>query len=171
GMASCLESPDHKTLSPAQQRALRYLGAFSEGVATLAAAGGPGVHPHTTSSPDAWLVWERDVAGFNSDLPRLESFFREVLAGRFSEEEERKRLFTFINTEEIPQGAFYTVGWKMAAVVEQARGREALVKALCDPRTLLAAYNEAAASHPRSDGGGLARWSPDFLTALRPTPP
>lgn len=168
GMASCADPADHEKLTPAQQRALRYLGAFSEGAATLAAAGGPDVHPHATSAPEAWIVWERDVAGFNADVRRLEGFFREVLAGSLSEEEERKRLFTFINTDEVPQGAFYTVGWKMAAVVEKARGREALVKTLCDPRALLAAYDEAAASQPLSDGGGLARWSPDFLAALRP---
>lgn len=168
GMASCPEPPGHEKLSPPKQRALRYLGAFSEGVATLAAAGGPDVHPHATSAPEAWLIWERDVAGFNSDLPRLESFFREVLAGDLSEEEERRRLFSFINTDEVPQGAFYTVGWKIAAVVERARGREALVKTLCDPRALLAAYNEVAASHSRRDGGGLARWSPDFLAAFQP---
>jgi hypothetical protein len=56
----------------------------------------------------------------------------------------------------------------MAAMVERARGREALVKLVCDPRALLAAYNEVAAAHPRKDGEGLAVWSPEFLAALQP---
>ena len=137
-----------------------------------AAAGGPDVHPHATDDdPATWLVWERDVASFNTDLRRLEAFFRDLLAGRLTGEEANKRLFAFIDAEGVPQGAFYTVGWKMAAMVERARGRDALVKLLCDPRQLLAAYNELAAAHPRSDGEGLATWSPDFLAGLTPAAP
>ncbi|MEA2600026.1 MAG: hypothetical protein QOF89_1018 [Acidobacteriota bacterium] len=67
---------------------------------------------------------------------------------------------------DVPQGAFYTVGWKMAAMVERARWRDALLQTICDPRSLLAAYNEVAAAHPRGDGEGLALWSADFLAAL-----
>jgi hypothetical protein len=149
-----------------QKTAFDDLGAFGEGLAVLAAAGGPDVHPHATDNPDAWLVWERDVANFNTDLRRLEAFFRDLLAGKLPAEEANRRLFSFIDAEGVPQGPFYTVGWKMAVLVEKAKGRETLVKILCDPRALLAAYNEAAAAHPRKDGEGLAMWSPDFLAGL-----
>ena len=124
-----------------------------------------------TTDPDAWLVWELDIANFNADLRRLEAFFRNVLAGRLSPEEENKRLFTFINAGDVPQGGFYTVGWKMAALVERARGRDALLQTICDPRSLLAVYNEVAASHPRGDGETLALWSADFLAMLRSKSP
>jgi len=137
----------------------------------LAAAGGPDVHPHATDSADAWLVWERDVARFNVDLRRLETFFRDLLAGRLPAEEADRQLYAFIDAEGVPQGPFYTVGWKMAAIVERARGREGLVKTVCDPRALLAAYNESAAAHPRPDGESLALWSADFLASLAPPPP
>lgn len=170
GLAGCPQPPDVGKLPAARQRVFRDLGAFGEGLAVLAAAGSPDVHPHATSSPEAWAVWERDVANFNADLRRIESFFRDILAGRLSEEEENKRLFTFINTEDVPQGAFYTVGWKMAALIERTRGRQALLATVCDPRALLATYNEIAAAHPRRgdrDGEGLARWSPEFLESLR----
>ncbi|HEX4963200.1 MAG TPA: DUF5700 domain-containing putative Zn-dependent protease [Thermoanaerobaculia bacterium] len=167
GIAGCPKPPGLDKLPAAQQRAFDYLGAFGEGLAMLAASGSPDVHPHATSRPEAWLVWERDVANFNADLRRLEAFFRDVLAGRLSAEEENKRLFTFIDTDDVPQGAFYTVGWKMAAMVERARGRDALLQTICDPRSLLAAYNGVAAAHPRGDGEALATWSPDFLAALR----
>lgn len=166
GLAGCPAPPGIDKLPAVQQRVIKELGGFGEGLAVLAAAGGADIHPHATSGPEAWLVWERDVASFNVDLPRIESFFRDVLAGRVSGDEENKRLFGFINVGDVPQGAFYTVGWKMAAMIERARGREALVKLVCDPRALLAAYNEVAAAHPRSDGAGLALWSPEFLTAL-----
>lgn len=167
GMAGCPRPPDFDRLSAAQKKAFDDLGGFGEGLAVLAAAGGPDVHPHATDAPDAWLVWERDVADFNADLRRIEAFLRDVLAGRLSEEEANKRLFAFIDTDDVPQGAFYTVGWKMAAMVEKARGRDGLVKVLCDPRALLAAYDEVAAAHPRGDGEGLALWSPELLAGLR----
>ena len=166
GIAGCPKPPGFDKLTAAQQKAFNELGAFGEGLAVLAAAGSPDVHPHATSGADEWLVWERDVANFNTDLRRLEAFFRDVLAGRLSEEEENKRLFTFINAGDVPQGAFYTVGWKMAAIIERARGRDALVRTICDPRSLLTAYNEVAAAHPRGDGEALALWSADFLAAL-----
>ena len=167
GYAGCPRPAGLDKLPEAQQRLFEYLGAFGEGMATLAGAGSPDVHPHAADGPDAWLVWERDVASFNVDLRRQEAFFRDVLAGRLTKEEEEKRLFTFIDTDDVPQGAFYTVGWKMAAMVERARGRDALLKTLCDPRALLTAYNEVVAAHPRGDGEALATWSPDFLAALR----
>jgi hypothetical protein len=166
GIAGCPKPPGFDKLPAAQQRLFNELGGFGEGLAVLAAAGSPDLHPHATSDPDAWLIWERDIANFNADLRRLEAFFRDVLAGRLSEEEENKRLFTFINGGDVPQGAFYTVGWKMAAMIERVRGRDDLVKTICDPRSLLAAYNEVAAAHPRGDGEALALWSADFLAAL-----
>lgn len=166
GIAGCPKPPDFDRLSAAQKAAFEDLGAFGEGLAMLAAAGGPDVHPHATDDPAAWLVWERDIANFNTDLRRLEAFFRDLLAGRLTEDEANRKLFSFIDAEGVPQGPFYTVGWKMAAMVERARGRDVLVKLLCDPRALLAAYNELAAAHPRSDGEGLATWSPEFLAGL-----
>jgi hypothetical protein len=166
GLSTCPKPPGLDRWPATQQKLFDFLGGFGEGLAVLAAAGSPDVHPHAADGPDAWLVWERDVANFNADLRRLEAFFRDVLAGRLAGEEAEKRLFTFINTDDVPQGAFYTVGWKMAAMVERARGREALLRTLCDPRSLLAAYNEVAAAHPRGDGEALATWSPDFLAAL-----
>jgi Putative zinc dependent peptidase (DUF5700) len=171
GLAGCPKPPDYERLSAAQKTVFDDLGGFGEGLAVLAAAGGPDVHPHATDDPAAWLVWERDVANFNTDLRRLEAFFRDLLTGRLTEEEANRKLFSFIDAEGVPQGPFYTVGWKMAAMVERARGRNALVKLLCDPRALLAAYNEVAAGHPRSDGEGLATWSPDFLAGLTPAAP
>jgi hypothetical protein len=167
GLAACPKPPGLDKLTAAQQKVFDYLGGFGEGLAVLAAAGSPDVHPHATDGAEAWLVWERDVANFNADLRRLEAFFRDVLAGRLAGEEADKRLFIFINTDDVPQGAFYTVGWKMAAMVERARGRDALVRTVCDPRSLLTAYNEVAAAHPRGDGEALATWSGDFLAALR----
>jgi hypothetical protein len=44
------------------QTALKLVGAFGEGFAMLAAAGGPDVHPHAVSGADERARWDTDVA-------------------------------------------------------------------------------------------------------------
>ena len=129
-------------------------------------AGGPHIHPHAARSAEEWAVWERDVAQFNRDLGRIEQFFLDILAGELDADAQRPRFMELINTEEVPQGAFYTVGWKMGALVEQSFGRQAVVEAICDMRRLLVSYNEIANAHPRGDGGSLATWGPELLEGI-----
>lgn len=45
---------------------------FSEGLAMVAAAGGPDVHPHAKSTPEIRAGWDRDVANFEQDLRKVE---------------------------------------------------------------------------------------------------
>ena len=167
GSATCSDPEDVDRLTPEARLAWSWLSAFGEGLAMLAAAGSPDVHPHATSPAAAWAVWERDVAHFNRDVARLEEFFLAVLVGELDETTGRARLFGFINAGDVPQGAFYTVGWKMAAVVERTRGREAVVAAVRDPRLLLEAFNEVVREHGLRNGASLATWSPELLEGLR----
>jgi len=166
GSASCPEPDGMEALTPAARQVVSWLSAFGEGVAMLAAAGGPDVHPHSASPAGEWAIWERDVSEFTNDLQRIERFFRRVLAGERTADELRAELFTFIGTEEIPQGGFYTVGWKMAALVERVQGRGVVLSAVCDPRVLLEAYNEVAAAYPRSESEPLPMWSSDLLAEI-----
>lgn len=166
GSATCPDPDGLDSLAPGAQRVVSWLSAFGEGMAVLAAAGGPDVHPHATSPPELWSIWERDIGEFAADLMRIQGFFQEVLAGHGTTDEQRAKLFSFINTEEVPAGGFYTVGWKMAALVERVRGREVVVRAVCDPRVLLTTYNEVAASIPRSDAEPLPLWGQEFLAEI-----
>jgi hypothetical protein len=103
-------------LPPRARAAAEWMGAFGEGMAMLAAAGGPDVHPHAHSSPEDRARWNRDVANFAHDLKVVERFFLDVIDGRLRGEEAiREKGFTFFGV----QGPWYTVGWKMAALVEQ----------------------------------------------------
>lgn len=138
--------------------ALLWMGAFGEGIAMLAAAGGPDVHPHAVSPAADRERWDRDVARFPEDLRKIEAFFRDLLAGRLSEEEAQKTAMSFFGE----QGPWYTVGWKMAATIEKAFGRDRLVAAACDPRRLLSTYNEAT----RRLGGGLPLWPEEVVSPL-----
>lgn len=138
--------------------AVKWLSAFGEGVAMLAAAGGPDVSPHAASDPADRARWERDLARSNADLSALDAFFRDLLAGRLAEAKADERGFGFFGV----QGPWYTVGYRMAVSIERALGRAALVEALCDVRTLPATYNRAADA--LRDRG--ARWSAEVIRAL-----
>ncbi len=162
----CGPEPEVADTSPEAQRARlarQWTSAFAEGVAMLAAAGGPDVHPHAASNAEERARWDKDVANFDADLKKVESFFQDILEGRLTQEDEiRKAAFSFFGI----QGPWYTVGWKMAAMIENTYGRATLLNCLCDPAELLATYNKAAARHRSSTGEHLALWSSDLLSSL-----
>jgi hypothetical protein len=158
GFASLPE--DGTPRPPEVKRVLPWIGAFGEGFAMLAAAGGPDVHPHEHSAAADRERWDRDLARFDEDLKKVEAFFLDVVDGRLATEEEiRKVGMTFFGV----QGPWYTVGWKMAVVVEKRFGRAVLVEGMRRPDRLLATYNRAAAS-------ASAHWSEDFLRRLGAEP-
>lgn len=154
-----------KDLPPRAKAAADWMGAFGEGMAMLAAAGGPDVHPHANSSPEDRARWDRDVANFGRDLKTVERFFLDVIGGRLQGEAAiSEKGFTFFGV----QGPWYTVGWKMAVVVEQAYGRAVLIDCMLDPRRLLATYNQAVTSKKTKEA--LPGWSPRLLRAVRAEP-
>lgn len=164
--AACLswyESPEFKQQPEPVRTVLEWAGAFGEGLAMLAAAGGPNIHPHAASPAEDRARWDRDVANFNADLAKVEQFFLDVLSGRLKTQEEIRRVgFSFFGV----QGPWYTVGWKMAVMVEREFGRNRLISCLCNPAAFLAAYNEAAARRNAATGESLALWSPELLRRL-----
>lgn len=147
-------------LPEAARAVVRWIGAFGEGLAMLAAAGGPQIHPHAVSAPEDRARWDLDVARFEEDLKKVEGFFLDILDGRLSEEEAQRDGFAFFGV----QGPWYTVGWRMAATIEQAFGRARLIEATCDMRVLPATYNEAARSRSSAP---TALWSAAILEAIR----
>jgi hypothetical protein len=151
---------------PGIRAAIDWMGGFAEGRAVLAAAGAPDVHPHATSDSAERAVWDRDVALVPRDLARLEAFYFELLDGALSEEATRTTGFTFVATDSVPQGAFYTVGWYMATVVERELGRKQLVRTTCDPRGFLSDYDRAAARIMSRGGESLPRWSDSLLVRV-----
>jgi putative zinc-dependent peptidase DUF5700 len=66
------------------------------------------------------------------------------------------------------QGPWYTVGWKMAVLIEQRFGRPELIRCMINPQRLLQRYNAAAADHNREQADTLAQWSPELVAALSP---
>lgn len=157
GVAAACQSVDDTT-SPARVRQAReWMTAFGEGLAMLAAAGGPEVHPHALDDETTRARWDRDVARFNPDLDRLQRFFLAILDGKISADSAQRAGMSFFGI----QGPWYTVGWKMAVTVERTFGRRRLVATVCHPVGLLSAYNDAIAS--RGNPERLATWSSELL--------
>jgi len=149
--------------SPNVAAAREWLGALGEGLAMLAAAGSPDVHPHAASPAKDRERWDRDMANFNRDLNAVEAFFLGVLDGKLDSREKIDAAGMEFFGE---QGPWYTVGYRMAVVVEKREGRAALVACMADPRRLLAAYNRDAAELNAKSAEKLALWSPELLEKL-----
>lgn len=165
GFSSVCVRPSSPIDTPAS-KVRSWLGAFGEGLAMLAAAGGPDVHPHAMSRPDDRARWDRDVANFDNDLHTVERFMSDVLDGRLVGDSISDRAASFYGV----QGPWYTVGWQMAALVAKEDGRPALVAAMCDPVQLLTTYNAAEARQARRTGRRLATWNPALLARLNKAP-
>jgi hypothetical protein len=148
-------SDEIKKLPRNEQTLLTWIGAFGEGFAMLAAAGGPDVHPHAVSGAEERARWDGDVANFNENLKKVEAFFVDIKQGKLKEDQIREKGFSFFGT----QGPWYTVGWRMAALIEKTYGRAKLIECMCDQRLLLSTYNRAAAQHNRKSTKPLALWS------------
>ncbi len=145
------------------QTVISLIGAFGEGFAMLAAAGGPATHPHAVSSQEEHARWDKDMAHFNDDLKKVEKFFLDVLANRLTEDEMQKIGALFFGV----QGPWYTVGWKMSVLIENTYGRRKLIECICDQRKLLPTYNKAAAKYNRRAHQALALWSEQFIDKIK----
>ena len=144
-------------LSPALQRFERWLGAFGEGFAVLAGAGGPDVDPGSVVSAGARPEWAAESATLASRMNELATFFRDILSGRLADDPAAQAAgMTFFGN----QGAWYTVGWRMAVTIERRFGRARLIDCIADNRHFLSTYNAAAA------GTALPRWSDDLASAV-----
>ena len=151
-------------MPPNPQGVVKVIGAFGEGFAMLAAAGGPDKHPHAVSNIEDRARWDRDVANFNADLKKVEKFFVDILENRLSDDEIQKIGFSFFGV----QGPWYTVGWKMSVVIEKTYGRAKLIECICDQRKLLPSYNQAAADYNRRSNAPLALWSDSLIKYVQP---
>ncbi len=165
GFASIAQQSDSiaADLSGNVRTAVEWMGAFGEGFAMLAAAGDPDTHPHAVSLAEERARWDRDIANLKQDLRTLEDFFLDVIDGSLpTDDEVRQRAFSFFGV----QGPWYTVGYRMAVVVERRYGRATLIACMVDPRQLLARYNAAAAELNAQGGELLALWSLQLLQQI-----
>jgi len=152
-----------KDLAPNVKAAVDWMGAFGEGFAMLAAAGSADVHPHAASSLEERARWDHDMANFNQDLASLQQFFLDIVNQKLKAKDEiDEKAYSFFGM----QGPWYTVGYKMAVVVEKRYGRATLIDCMVDPREFLARYNSAASELNHNQMEQLALWSPELLAKI-----
>jgi hypothetical protein len=106
----------------------------------LAAAGGPDVDPVANASQELKDNWARGRREFNEDLGKVSELFLAVLKGKLQGEAISEKASDFFGL----QGPWYSVGHRMAVIVEKRYGRAALIDGMRDPRLLLVRYNAAA---------------------------
>jgi hypothetical protein len=152
-----------KSLPPNAEKAAEWMGAFGEGLAVLAAAGSPDLHPMRDFKEADRIRWDQDMKYANQELSELNQFFKDVIDGGFTKPEiADHEAYTFFGY----RGPWYTVGYKMGQTVEKRYGRSVLIQCMEDPRLLLAKYNEAAAEANASGKDKLAIWSPELLKSV-----
>lgn len=144
---------DYKALTPNERAAADWLGAFGEGIAILAAAGGPEVHPHQHSSAADRARWDSAIVSVSEDMRKVETFLLETARGRLSSSQQGEGGIALFDA----QGPWYTIGWLMSATVERALGRPALIACMPDLRLLLIRYNEVAGRQK------LPHWSAQLI--------
>lgn len=101
------------------RKAAQWLGALGEGLAVLAAAGSPSVHPMEDFKAEERVRWDQDMKYFEQQLGQLDQFLRDVAGGGFARPEVADHVaFTFFGY----RGPWYTVGYRLGALVLEAVG-------------------------------------------------
>lgn len=165
GLASLSAAYDERiqALPPNARKVAEWLGAFGEGVAMLAAAGSPDVHPVADFPLTDRQRWDEDMKYFSNQQQELDQFFLDIVHDFYKNLDAADHgAFTFFGY----RGPWYLVGYRMAVIIEQQFGRAALVETLKDPRQFLAKYNEAAAANNTKGGEPLPLFSDEILKAV-----
>jgi hypothetical protein len=139
-----------------------WMGNFREGMAVLAAAGSPDVHPHADLPECYRLAWDLEAERFTAHLNELNQFFLDTVHGDLRNDAVLHESRVFFGYS----GPWYTVGYRMAVTIEREFGRPALVATYVDPRRFVARYNEAAEAENAKNGDNLPLFSAEILKAL-----
>jgi hypothetical protein len=156
GYASSCAQPEPASLPDLHQ----WLSAFGEGLATMAAAGGPGRQPRI--KPEPLARWYHETQQLPANFDAAQSFLQSVARGELKGDAQQRKgmeLFGIV-------GPWYTVGWHMAEIIERELGRAAAISAFCDQSTLLQTYNKAAQKREERTGEKQLLWSDELVHAF-----
>jgi hypothetical protein len=152
-----------KSLPEYARQAAHWMGTFREGMAVLASAGSPDVHPMRDFPESYRLLWDLHAARFAANLHELNQFFLDTVHGDLLNDAVLHEGRVFFGQGD---GPWYTVGYRMAVTIEREFGRAALVATFADPRRFVARYNEAAVSKNAKNGDHLPLFSAEILKAV-----
>lgn len=140
---------------------LRFTQPLGEGYAMLAAAGGPDIHPND-HDPELKILWDQRMTTFDRDFDDIDQFLCDVFTEKYDQEEAMEKGFEMMGV----QGPWYTVGWKTAAVIELAYGKNRLIQCIADPTQLFSTYNQATSIYKKNHGTSLPTWSLELVEAF-----
>jgi hypothetical protein len=151
-----------KSLPEDARKAARWMGAFGEGLAVLAAAGSPDVPPMADFPERDRVLWDLEAERFGANLNDLNQFFLDTVHGELRNDAVAHEGSIFFGY----RGPWYTVGYRMAVTIEREFGRPALIATFADPRGFVARYNEAAVKQNAKSGSQLPLFSAEILQAV-----
>ena len=151
-----------KSLPEDARKAARWMGAFGEGMAVLAAVGSPDVSPMADFPERDRVLWDLEAERFGANLDDLNQFFLDTVHGDLRNDAVAHEGSIFFGY----RGPWYTVGYRMAVTIEHVLGRPALLATLADPREFVARYNEAAMNENVKNGSHLPLFSAEILRAV-----
>jgi len=169
GLASLDAAYEEKITSLPEdaRKAARWMGAFGEGWAVLAAAGSPDVPPMGDYPERDQVLWDVETDRFGANLDDLNQFFLDTIHGDLRNDavaHEGSIFFAY-------RGPWYTVGYRMAVIIERELGRPALIATYADPREFVVRYNEAAVKESAKSGGQLPLFSAEIVKGLSTASP
>ncbi len=148
------------------QQVIEWTNAFGEGFAMLAAAGGPNNHPNYFDE-ELEQKWDSNIERFNEDFDLIEEFFVKILKKEFFNEKELYKRGYELMMNNGGQGSWYTVGWKIAVVVEKINGKEVLLDCMLDLTKLYPIYNKAVKKYNKKFNENLKSWSDIIINSLK----
>lgn len=134
---------------------------LGEGYAMLAAAGGPNIHPNDHDQ-ELKALWDQRMISFDEDFYALDQYYCNLLSGKYDQKEALERGMELFGI----QGPWYTVGWKIAAVIEQICGKSRLIQCIANPTLLFSTYNQAVYSYNQDLNISLPIWSSELVAAF-----
>lgn len=156
-----------KSLPREAREAARWMGAFGEGMAVLAAAGSPDVPPMADFPERDQILWDVEADSFGGNVDDLNQFFLDTVHGDLRNDAVAHEGSIFFGY----RGPWYTVGYRMAVTIEREFGRQALIATFADPREFVARYNEAAVKQNANSASHLPLFSAEILQAVGAAPP
>ena len=163
GYSTVCDLHTDSTESPGMQMLRQRMFAFGEGLAMLAAAGGPDFHPHAASDTADRNRWDRDIRNVAGAMGDLDKFFQDVADRRIASPDSVLRMAMTFYGE---QGPWYTVGWQMASTIEKVRGRRRLLEVMCSPLDLMKEYNSSARAMMSRGSPPMPVWNESLLEGL-----
>lgn len=145
--AACQARPAYADTTAKAGVTRDWLSAFGEGLAMLAAAGGPDRHPHRDSPAAVRLRWDREMGEAETQMKAVEAFLLDLLEGRLTDPaKQTEKGMEFFGV----QGPWYTLGYRMWSTVERKYGRARVINDACRPAQLLLDYNRALAGDSKA---------------------